>query len=71
MACHNVRRNALTGNDPEKVSNVQKTNQRATKETRKEGQKIYADMIICAIGPARPVPTMCHPTTIVTSLTNF
>jgi len=36
MACHDVRRNTLTGNDPEKVSNVQKTNQRETNKTRKE-----------------------------------
>jgi len=46
-------------------------NQRAANETWKEGQKIYADMIIYAIDPARLVPTMCHyklPTAIVTSL---
>ena len=32
---HDVRRNVLTGNDPEKVSNMQKTI--ATNKTRKEG----------------------------------
>ena len=53
MAWHNVRRNALMGNDPEKISNTQKTNQRATNETRKEVLKSYADMIIYAIGSAR------------------
>ena len=49
MACLDLRRNEVTGNDPEKVSNVQKTNQRATNKTRKEVLKIYADMAICAI----------------------
>jgi len=42
----NGRRNVLTGNNPEKVSNVQKTNQRATNETRKEGLKSYTDMTL-------------------------
>jgi len=46
--------------------------QRNTNEIRKEGLKVYADMTIYAIDPARLVPKMCHhnlPTTIVTSLT--
>ena len=53
MAWHNVRRNALMGNDPEKISNTQKTNQRATNETRKEVLKSYADITIYTIGPTR------------------
>jgi len=36
---HDSRWHALTRNDPEKVSNMQKTNQRATNETRKEQLK--------------------------------
>jgi len=63
------RRNALMGNDPEKVSNVQKTNQRATNKNRKEGLRSYADMTIYPLDPARLV--CCHklPTTVVTSRT--
>ena len=62
----------LTGNDPAKVLNMLKQNQRAASETRKEVLKIYADMLIYALGPAKLVPTMCHhklTTAIVTSLT--
>jgi len=67
----NVRSNALMGNDPEKVSNVKKTNWKATNKTRKEGLTRYADMTIHAIDPAGAVSTMCPhklPTTIVTFL---
>ena len=55
-----VRRNALTGNDSEKISNVQMTNQSTIHETRKEGLKSYVDLTIYAIDPAMLVPTMCH-----------
>jgi len=67
-----TKRNLLTGNDHANVLNMLKQNQRAASETRKEVLKIYADMIIYAIGPARLVATMCHhklPTTSVTLLT--
>ena len=59
LAWHNVRRKALTGNDPEKVSNGQRTNQREMWPGRKcwEG---YTDRTICTLGPATLVPTMCH-----------
>jgi len=57
---HVVRRNALTENDSEKISNVQTTNQSTIHETRKEGLKSYVDLTICAIDPAMLVPTMCH-----------
>ena len=53
----------LTGNDVEKVSNMQKTNQRARNETRKEQLKSYADMKIYATDPARlvlTIMTICH-----------
>ena len=63
---------ALTENDPEKISNMQKTNQRTANETRKKGLKRYAAMTIFTIEPARLMPKMGHhklPTTIVTSLT--
>jgi len=53
-----VRRNALTGNDPEKISNVQMTNQSTIHETGKEGLKSYVDLTIYAIDPA--MPTMCN-----------
>ena len=48
----NGRRNALMGNNPEKVSNVQKTHQRATIKTRKERLKSYADMTILCYKPS-------------------
>ena len=59
LAWHNVRRKALTGNDPEKVSNGQRTNQREMWPGRKcwEG---YTDRTICTLGPATLVPTMFH-----------
>ena len=37
---------ALTENDPEKISNMQKTNQRTANETRKEELKMYDAMTI-------------------------
>jgi len=37
---------ALTENDPEKISNMQKTNQRTANETRKEELKMYVAMTI-------------------------
>ena len=40
------RRNMLMGNEPEKVSNMQKTK---PNQTRKEGLKSYADMTIYTI----------------------
>jgi len=58
--CHDVRRNALTGNDSEKISNVQNTNQCTITETRKEGLKSYVDLTIYTIDPAMLVPTVCH-----------
>ena len=33
---HNIRRNVLTGTDPEKVSNKQKTNSKGDQEGRAE-----------------------------------
>ena len=55
-----VRRKALTGNDSEKISNVQTANQSTIPETRKEGLKSYVGLTIYAIDPAMLVPTMCH-----------
>ena len=74
-AWHDGRRNALSGNNPEKVSNMQKTNKRATNETSKE-LKGHAGMIICPTDPTGLLPTMYHhrlPTAIVTllRLSNF
>ena len=68
-----LRRNALVGNEPAKVSNVQKTEPKSNKRDQ-EVLKNYAagDMAIYAIDPAKLVPTMCHcklPTTIFTLLT--
>jgi len=40
QAHETVKTYTQDGKDPEKVSNVQKTNQRATNETRKEGLKV-------------------------------
>jgi len=61
------RGNPLMRNSLEEVSNVQKTNQRATNKNRKEGLKSHDDIT------ARLVPTLCHhklPTTIATLLTS-
>jgi len=60
-------------NNPEKVSNMQKTNPKSYKQRqgRKRCVRSYADMTIYAIGPATLMPKMCHhklPTIIVTSL---
>ena len=52
------RRSALTRKNPKKIQTCRRQNQRATNETRKKGLKIYADMTIHAIDPARL--TMCH-----------
>ena len=68
----NVRRNALMGDDPEKVSNMQRTEPNSYKQDQR-GRTENADMTIYAIGPARLAPTMCHhqlPTTIDTSATH-
>ena len=50
--------NRLTGNNPEKVSNVQMTK---PKSNNLDQLKFYADMAICAIFPARLQPALHLP----------
>jgi len=48
------QKKSINGNNPEKVSSMQKTKPQAT---NKRADKLYADMTIYAIGPATLVPT--------------
>jgi len=63
----------LTGNDPEKVSNVQKTKPKGNKwDQEGSAEKLCWHDNLHYRPRYRLVPTMCHrklPTTIVTSLT--
>jgi len=67
-----VRWQKCVNTNLESIKHTERQSQRVTNKIRKEGLKIYADMTIYAIDPARLVPKMCHhnlPTIILTSLT--
>ena len=62
----------VNGNDPEKLSKMQKTNPKNCKWDQEGRAEIYADITIYATDPARLVSKICHHklhTTIATSLT--
>ena len=66
------QKKCVNGNNPEILSNMQKTNPKSYKRDQEEGLKSYADMTMYTIDPARLVPIRCHhklPAAIVTSLT--